>query len=873
MDSTIELNDNPMHADLERGQSNKAFDKTQTDLEKQAQSAQEKMAGKTGVSATDSVDQNALAEVQTPIAGLMSGAGAGGLYEMVTIGIGFLQSFGLVITIDVQWPESFQRLFEWLEVFSLNFAFGGANLGVCLSIFSGLLVPPWLIWMFDATWRKKFGTQSYLNRYRQLWVLLSIGFGAISCVGAYLNWYKSDVLDALFLVLSVLFALTALYQYYLYSASLTCKEANEDFGKTRQHFEMFLFVFLYQVAYLCGVLSCITIVTTTSGETSLVGKCLLPFYLFVAPVHLFRIGKKVKSKLKINTDQTLDYRESLKKVQRKYQQEKTDIHQIPDEQKLTYYDESYKAAVIESLLGSNEENFWWWRIFLMLERATLAIMVYTGALSWFAVGVAATGWLASLGCRPYWNVAEDRLDIMVRLTTTLTCLGAGLYEDGIVAEDETWLEWVLNTISFATLIALIAFIGPKRLVKDAWDWFKKWKRAKSMRSGGIKTIEDAMQLDETEFNQFSIKVKLLSCNNLPDVKIFKEYVESLASGKHKFKNDELRYAVKEWKKYPNRAERTFGHISGFDVSEVTNMSHLFKDFKNFCADISKWNVSKTTDMQSMFENVKSSHFGLGTPILLNESVICVILSFLEPNHIHPHTRLPDWDVSNVTSMSRMFKNSCFDNTCTKNWISEKRKFDNQQLRMAVKDFCKDTDSATLFYGPISNWDVSEVTDMSALFKDTNFDKDISSWNVANVTNFRQTFHNATRFSADISSWNVANVTNFSEMFRNAYSFRQNLSRWRVKAGINSSMKDMFRGAPLSNHDHLNNWASTPNKETFWVWLYDRIAKYVLKYVLTPLAYLIADLDKIVGAVALPINVAAVGFFPFILCFMIYQVLW
>ncbi|GMI14447.1 hypothetical protein TrVE_jg13224 [Triparma verrucosa] len=154
MDSTMEFTQvNPM-IDLEKQES--SLEKQESSLEKQEsshfgkqiqndventaqktmQTAQEKLAGKTGVS------QNAPAEVQTPIAELMSGAGAGGLYEMVTIGIAFLQSFGLVITIDVQWPESFQKIFEWLEVFSLNFAFGGANLGLWLSIMSGLLVSP-----------------------------------------------------------------------------------------------------------------------------------------------------------------------------------------------------------------------------------------------------------------------------------------------------------------------------------------------------------------------------------------------------------------------------------------------------------------------------------------------------------------------------------------------------------------------------------------------------------------------------------------------------------------------------------------------------------------------------------------------------------
>ena len=35
--------------------------------------------------------------------------------------------------------------------------------------------------------------------------------------------------------------------------------AKEDFGKKRQQLEMFLFLFLYQVAYLAGVSGCTTL--------------------------------------------------------------------------------------------------------------------------------------------------------------------------------------------------------------------------------------------------------------------------------------------------------------------------------------------------------------------------------------------------------------------------------------------------------------------------------------------------------------------------------------------------------------------------------------------------------------------------------------
>jgi len=43
----------------------------------------------------------------------------------------------------------------------------------------------------------------------------------------------------------------------------------------------------------------------------------------------------------------------------------------------------------------------------------------------------------------------------------------------------------------------------------------------------------------------------------------------------KFNNETLRAAVKEWLDDEIQAEEKYGHISKWDVSEVTNMRRLF----------------------------------------------------------------------------------------------------------------------------------------------------------------------------------------------------------------------------------------------------------------------------------------------------------
>ena len=48
----------------------------------------------------------------------------------------------------------------------------------------------------------------------------------------------------------------------------------------------------------------------------------------------------------------------------------------------------------------------------------------------------------------------------------------------------------------------------------------------------------------------------------------------------------------------------------------------------------------------------------------------------------------------------------------------------------------------------------------------NFNQDISSWNVSNVTNMFAMFNGTSDFNQDLSPWDVSNVTNFISMFDN-----------------------------------------------------------------------------------------------------------
>jgi surface protein len=60
---------------------------------------------------------------------------------------------------------------------------------------------------------------------------------------------------------------------------------------------------------------------------------------------------------------------------------------------------------------------------------------------------------------------------------------------------------------------------------------------------------------------------------------------------------------------------------------------------------------------------------------------------------------------------------------------------------------------------IELWDVSNVTSIYRLFQDaTEFNQDISNWDVSNVTNVGFMFYNATSFNQPIGNWDITNIT-------------------------------------------------------------------------------------------------------------------
>jgi surface protein len=164
--------------------------------------------------------------------------------------------------------------------------------------------------------------------------------------------------------------------------------------------------------------------------------------------------------------------------------------------------------------------------------------------------------------------------------------------------------------------------------------------------------------------------------------------------------------------------------------------------------------------------------------------------------------ISNWDVSNVTDMGGMFY-----------WADE---FDQDISNWDVSNV---TDMGGMFVRafafnqPIGNWDVSNVTDMSYMFNFAiNFNQPIGDWDVSNVTDMNYMFYFTVNFNQLIGDWDVSNVTDMGSMFKNA-SFNQDIGGWNVSNVTN--MYRMFKNAFTFNQD-LSVWnvANVTNCEQF-----------------------------------------------------------
>ena len=186
-----------------------------------------------------------------------------------------------------------------------------------------------------------------------------------------------------------------------------------------------------------------------------------------------------------------------------------------------------------------------------------------------------------------------------------------------------------------------------------------------------------------------------------------------------------------------------------------------------------WDVSNVTDMSFMFKGVlninTTSGGGTGTGIT-------------------------NWNVSNVTTMESMFENASMSISIA-GW--------NTSSLTNMKNIMKGQPTAG--YTNLPTWNVSNVTNMEGAFQNAGVNNiNLSTWNVGKVTNMKNMFASngeGSTVTLTIDNWDVSVVTTMEGMF-NATRFNGNITRWDTQAVTN--MNSMFQGNNLFSQD-LRGW--------------------------------------------------------------------
>jgi len=140
-------------------------------------------------------------------------------------------------------------------------------------------------------------------------------------------------------------------------------------------------------------------------------------------------------------------------------------------------------------------------------------------------------------------------------------------------------------------------------------------------------------------------------------------------------------------------------------------------------------------------------------------------------------------------------------------------FTKASLQTAVQAFNASPTAAIETYGPIADWDVSAITDMSELFSGLrNFNADISGWDTSSVTTMRHMFFQASAFNQPLS-FDTSSVTTMSYMFAEASAFNQPLS---IDTSSVTNMFRMFYEASAFNQPLSFDTSSVTNMSAMFV---------------------------------------------------------
>ncbi len=154
---------------------------------------------------------------------------------------------------------------------------------------------------------------------------------------------------------------------------------------------------------------------------------------------------------------------------------------------------------------------------------------------------------------------------------------------------------------------------------------------------------------------------------------------------------------------------------------------------------------------------------------------------------HIYNKSADYPVS-ITNLDT------FNPNCTTSPVSTQKIYRITQFGNTIPGSFKNCQKIYIEQNDIP--DASRLTNLDSMFENTLFSDLISNWDVSNVTSMKAMFKNNQIYAQTLAKWNVSNVTDMSEMFSDASLFNRNdLDKWDVSHVTNFT--NMFKGSAIS----------------------------------------------------------------------------
>ena len=261
-----------------------------------------------------------------------------------------------------------------------------------------------------------------------------------------------------------------------------------------------------------------------------------------------------------------------------------------------------------------------------------------------------------------------------------------------------------------------------------------------------------------------------------------------------------------------RAQPLFNQpIGAWDTSSVAKFIYCFYSATGFDQDMSNWNILSSWTVLGMFNGVNLSTVNYDLLLVSWEAQ----LQGAYPNGANYSSRVIQFGGGSqytgfgAGGVARASLVNTFNWTFTDG--GDVAALTNSSFNTAIDLWFTNQSQAEASYGLIGNWNTTAVTSMSSAFKVGNnitngFNEDISGWDTSNVTIMYRMFYDQISFNQPIGSWDMSSVTSANNMFRSCESFNQPLNSWDTSnfGNINSFFyRCLVFNQPLNNWDTSN----------------------------------------------------------------------